>query len=299
MPRLPFRIPLSATPSPAPFKSLLFKGLPVVSLILVATQACAPAPSEQSSSGVAEPAATTSAAETGEGSTAEGDSWTVAPSPELPQDRPLVAGFVVTDGVYNTELAGPWDILQHSVYQIQPGIVTVAISPDGEPITTAEGLRLIPDHGFADAPALDILVVPSAEESRGADRENDALVGFIAERGQQARYVMSLCWGAFLLAEAGLLDDRAATTFPPDQPGLADAFPRVDVRQGMSFVHDGPALTSQGGVESYTAAMYLLDHLYGPEVAAGVGGGLLIPWPPESGSVEAVVLTPEARDAAD
>ena len=47
----------------------------------------------------------------------------------------------------------------------------------------------------------------------------------------------------------------------------------------MSFVHAGKAITSQGGVRSFDAAMYLVDLLYGREVAQGVGRGLLIPWP--------------------
>jgi transcriptional regulator GlxA family with amidase domain len=91
--------------------------------------------------------------------------------------------------------------------------------------------------------------------------------------------VVSLCDGAFVLAEAGLLDGRAATTFPKDYEDFAARFPAVDLRINVSFVHDGKMLTSQGGVRSYDVAMYLVDLLYGQEVAARVGAGLLIPWP--------------------
>jgi transcriptional regulator GlxA family with amidase domain len=201
----------------------------------------------------------------------------------LPENRPLIAGFVVVDGVYNTELMAPWDVFQHARYHRggRPALEVIAISPDGGPVTTAEGLRILPDHGFADAPPIDILVVPSAEGSRDGDLENRALIDFVHRRGAEARFVVSLCWGAFVLAEAGLLDDRACTTFPADYQRFAERFPGARLHINVSFVHDGRFLTSQGGARSYQAALYLLDLLYGEEVAAGVGRGLLIPWPPD------------------
>ena len=70
------------------------------------------------------------------------------------------------------------------------------------------------------------------------------------------------------------------TTFPGDQDRFSEMFPHLDLRRGISFVHDGPVLTSEGGAKSYDVAMYLMDHLYGEAVARGIGGGLLIPWPP-------------------
>jgi transcriptional regulator GlxA family with amidase domain len=104
--------------------------------------------------------------------------------------------------------------------------------------------------------------------------------------------VISLCDGAFVLAAAGQLDGRACTTFPGDQERFAETFPELDLRRGVSFVHDGKALTSEGGAKSYDVAMYLVDHLYGEKVAAGVGGGLIIVWPPSPGSMPAVVVPP-------
>ncbi len=215
----------------------------------------------------------------------------------LPTDRPLVAGFVVVDGVYNTELMAPWDVFQHTRYHTagRPAIEVIAISPDGGSVTTAEGLRLLPDHGFADAPPIDILVVPSAVGSRDSDLDNEALIGFVRERGGQARFVVSLCWGAFVLARAGLLDDRACTTFPTDYQRFAEMFPGARLHVNVSFVHEGRFLTSEGGARSYLAAMYLVDLLYGEQVARGIGGGLLIPWPPDPERRPAVVTDPLMR----
>jgi len=201
---------------------------------------------------------------------------------DLPADRPLRAGFLLINGVYNTELMAPWDVFQHTQYHSapHPGIEVSTIAATAEPVTTAEGLRIVPDFTFETAPPLDILVVPSAEHSRDTDRQNKEMIAWVRQAGSEARFVMSLCWGAFILAEAGLLDDHACTTFPEDLRSFVEAFPELDLRVNVSFVHDGTVLTSQGGVRSYDVAMYLVDLLFGEDVARGIGSGLLIDWPP-------------------
>jgi putative intracellular protease/amidase len=200
---------------------------------------------------------------------------------DLPQDRPLRAGILVVNGVYNTELAAPFDVLQHTRFHTQPGMEVFTVSPDGQPVTTFEGLKLTPDYGFANAPAIDVLVVPSARGSMDADLQNQALIDWVRRTAGTARHVVSFRDGAFVLAKAGLLDGVPATTFPDDYQRLAQMFPRVDLRVNVSFVDAGKILTSQGGTRSYDVAMHLVDQLYGPEVAQSVGKGLLIPWPPD------------------
>lgn len=228
-----------------------------------------------------------------------------APAPaqsQAPADRMLRAGFLVVDGVYNSELMAPYDVLQHTIFHAGEGrgIEVFTVSPDGKPVTTFEGLTLTPHHSFATAPAIDILVVPSAEGSMGKDLENRAMIDWVRQTSASARYVISLCDGAFVLAQAGLLDGRAATTFPSDYDALAARFPGIDLKINVSFVHDGKFLTSQGGAKSYDVAMYLVDRLYGEEVAAGVGRGLIIPWPPKSHAVPMIVVEPAPHaDAAE
>lgn len=223
------------------------------------------------------------------------------PAISLPADRALRAGFLIVDGVYNTELMAPWDVFQHTVHHAQspPGIEVLTVAPSSDPITTAEGLRIVPDYTFDNAPPLDILVVPSATGSRDDDRANPDLIAWVREVGSRARLVMSLCWGAFILAEAGLLDGHACTTFPADYRRFAESFPSLDLRINVSFVHDGKVLTSQGGSRSYDAAMYLVDLLFGETTARGVGDGLLIDWPPPLDGRYPFVSDPRMTRRAD
>ncbi len=213
------------------------------------------------------------------------------PNPDdLPPQRTLTAAILVVDGVYNSEMIAPYDVLQHTRFHTDPWIDVFTVSPDGKPITTAEGLRVTPDHGFDDAPPIDVLIVPSAEGSMTTDLENERMIDWVRRTGERARYVMSLCDGAFVLARAGLLDGRSATTFPTDYQPFVDRFPAVDLKINVSFVQDGRFLTSQGGAKSYDAAMHLVAQLYGDEVAAGIGRGLLIPWPPKPTTMPSIVV---------
>jgi putative intracellular protease/amidase len=197
----------------------------------------------------------------------------------LPKDRPLNAAILLVNGVYNTELTAPYDVFQHTTFHAKPGIAVFTVSPDGGPVTTAEGLRLTPGYSFQNAPAPDILVVPGATGSMDRDLQNRALIDWVRQAGGRARQVVSLGDGAFVVAQAGLLDGAAATTFGDDYKRFAQTFPRVDLRINVSFVDAGKLLTSQGGARGYDVAMHLVDKLYGPQVAKEIGHGLLIPWP--------------------
>ncbi len=216
---------------------------------------------------------------------------------DLPQDRPLRAGFLVVDGVYNSELMAPYDVFHHTVFHVKPGVEVFTVSPDGKPVTTFEGIRVTPTYGFQNAPAPDILVVPSARGSMDADLRNQALVDWVRRAGGPARHVVSLCDGAFVLAQAGLLDGVPATTFPDDYERLAKTFPNVDLRINVSFVDAGKVLTSEGGARSYDVAMHLVDRLYGQQVAQEIGKGLLIPWPPPPGRIKYLTTTPAPAEA--
>lgn len=213
--------------------------------------------------------------------------------PDQSQDRPLSVAFLVVNGVYNSELVAPYDIFHHTVFHTDPGMELFTVSPAGEPVTTFEGLRIDVHHSFASAPPIDVLVVPSAENSMGSDLENRELIDWVRTVGGKARFVVSLCDGAFVLAKAGLLDEVASTTFPGDVDRFVEAFPHLDVRREVSFVHDGRLLTSQGGARSYDVAMYLVDRLYGESVAQGVGRGMVIPWPPAPGTLSYLVVEAE------
>ena len=199
--------------------------------------------------------------------------------PVLP-DEILNVGFLIVEGVYNSELVAPMDILHHTVFHTDPGMKVFTIAPSTEMITSFEGLKIIPDYALTSdsLPEIDVLVVPSAEHSMDTDLENEELIKFVKETGNKAQFVMSLCDGAFVLAKAGLVDGKESTTFPSDIDRYRKAYPNLIVHEGVSFVHDGKLITSVGGAKSYDPALYLAEILYGRKAAQGLGKGLVIDW---------------------
>lgn len=193
-------------------------------------------------------------------------------------DVELAVGFVIVDGVYNSELVAPMDVFQHTIFHTDPGMRVFVVAPTNEIITTFEGLKIVPDYSFEDAPDIDVLVVPSAKHSMDSDLENLELIEFVSIRGQKAKYVMSLCDGAFVLAKAGLTDGYESTTFPWDVPKYREMFPQLKVHEKVSFVHDRKLITSAGGAKSYDPALYLVELLYGQKPATGIASGLVIDW---------------------
>lgn len=200
--------------------------------------------------------------------------------PPVMPDRTLNAAFLMVDGVYNSELMAPMDVLQHTIFHTENGIKVFTVAPTRDTITSFEGLRFIPDFSFVSdsLPAIDILIVPSAEHSMTTDLENKELIGFVETTGRKAFYVISLCDGAFVLAKAGLLDTYHCTTFPGDIPKFREAFPQLTVHEDVSFIHHGRMITSAGGAKSYDPALYLVELLYGKKAAEGIGKGLVIDW---------------------
>ncbi len=206
-------------------------------------------------------------------------SFVALAAPAYAADPPLRnIGFLVLPGVYNSELMAPYDVFHHLRFHVDGAPEVFTVAPGRGSVRTFEGLSLEPDYGFENAPAIDLLVVPSAEHNMDSDLHDETLLEWVKATGDKARYVLSLCDGAFVLAKAGLLDGLEATTFPGDQDRFGEWFPALRLQRGALFVHDGKAVTSVGGARSYEPALYLVEKLYGQEVALKIGKGLVIDW---------------------
>lgn len=196
-----------------------------------------------------------------------------------PDARIRTAAFVVAEGVYNSELFAPYDVLHHTVYRdsldyIAPYIVNAS----GEAFVTFEGVRVEPHFSFAEAPKPDIVVVPSTEGSMDRDLRDTAYMGYLRRSIAKAEWVLTVCDGAFPLAETGALNGRVATTFPGDRAAFAKTYPEVDVRSDRRLVVDGKYITSVGGGMSYEPAFWLVEHLWDSTRVSGNARGLVWPW---------------------
>ncbi len=189
--------------------------------------------------------------------------------------------FLIMDGVYNTELTAPFDIFHHTRFRDNIRAMNVfTVAKTSKPVTTFEGIRLIPDLSYLEdtLPRIDILVVPSAEHHLNSDLEDRQMLNFVRQISTSAEFIISHCDGAFVLAEAGVLEGKESTTFPADIELYKKRYPDLIVHDSVLFVHDGRFITSAGGAKSFEASLYLVEHLYGKKVADEIAEGMVINW---------------------
>ena len=191
----------------------------------------------------------------------------------------LSAAFVVLDGVYNSELMAPYDVLHHSIFRDSLNYVEpYVVSPDGTPVTTFEGLTIHAHHSFDTAPPAHILVIPSTLGSMDRDLANEEYIDWIREAADQADWVVTVCDGTFPLAATDLLSGYQVTTFPADRHQLAGMFTDVTVRFDSRLVVHDKFISSVGGAMSYEPALYLVQRLYGVEHAVKTAEGIALDW---------------------
>lgn len=177
-------------------------------------------------------------------------------------------GIVVFDGVLSSDVVAPLEVFGAASRQSwfsDYSVVTIGIG-DSVMIETEEGLRLGVDYSINNAPDLDVLIVPSRYDMSKL-LANEGLLDFIRARSKQVQWLSSNCSGALLLAQAGLLEGKRATTWAGGEKDMQRDFPSVHVQYDVNFVVDGNVLTSNGGLVSYQAALKLLEEISSPSRA--------------------------------
>jgi len=178
--------------------------------------------------------------------------------------------MVLFDGVTQLDLTGPYEVLAR-----MPNTRVHLVAASRDPVRSEWGLMIVPDTTFDDAPLLDVLCVPGGW-SVNACLMNEPLLDFVRVRGEQARYVTSVCSGALLLGAAGLLRGYRATThwLSLDLLPLLGA----DAVEGR-VVRDRNRITGAGVTAGIDFALVLAAELFGESVARTIQ--LAIEYDPE------------------
>ncbi|WP_322974243.1 GlxA family transcriptional regulator [Actinacidiphila epipremni] len=194
--------------------------------------------------------------------------------------------IVLFDGVQSLDVTGPLEVFTAAVQAAaatprapaseaaRPAPYRVrTASPGGRPVRTSAGLRIVPDTGLETAATPGTLLVPGGQ---GTHRPEPEVVARVAALAPGARRVVSVCTGAFLLAEAGLLDGRRATTHWAYCATLARRFPATEVDPEPIFVRDGKYATSAGVTAGIDLALALVEEDLGRDAALAVARGLVV-----------------------
>ena len=179
-------------------------------------------------------------------------------------------GILIYEGVEPVDLA-TYGVLSMA-RRVAPEISMFTVAPAAGPVAMANGLTVIADHGFADCPPSDALIVTGGPGWM-AQCASPATLAFL--RGYVPRHVVAgVCTGGMIMAAAGLLDGHQATTkrqvigaeVPPTRL-LRERHPGVQVNEGASLVDCGRIVTGGGVTLGIDATLHLLARLLGTEVA--------------------------------
>ncbi|WP_171113816.1 MULTISPECIES: GlxA family transcriptional regulator [Streptomyces] len=180
---------------------------------------------------------------------------------------------VLFDGVQSLDVSGPVEVFA-GAETLTPGTYRIrTASLDGGPVRSSSGLTLAPDEALADASAPHTLLVPGG---RGTRRPDPRLTAWLRAHGPRAPRLVSVCTGSLLLAEAGLLDGRRATTHWRFCDQLARDHPAVHVEPDPIYVRDGHIATSAGVTSGIDLALALVEEDLGRDVALTIARHLVV-----------------------
>jgi transcriptional regulator GlxA family with amidase domain len=179
--------------------------------------------------------------------------------------------FVVYPRFTALDLVGP-----HEVLATAGEYVIEVAAPRAGPVTTTRGPTIVADRTLASLHGpIDTIIVVGGEGSRAAAHDAD-LVRWVDRAERRSRRVASVCTGAFVLAAAGVLDGRRATTHWASCRALADSYPSIEVDPDPIFVRDGNVWTSAGVTAGMDLALALVEDDLGRDVALRVARRLVV-----------------------
>jgi transcriptional regulator GlxA family with amidase domain len=186
--------------------------------------------------------------------------------------------MVLFDQVQSLDVTGPLEVFTganawRASRGEDPAYDLRTASLGGHPVRTSSGLRVTPDADLRTLTAPGLLIVPGGE---GARRPEPELAGWLRDHAPQAERLVSVCTGAFLLAEAGLLAGRRVTTHWAYCGALAARYPDVSVEPDPIFVRDGHLATSAGVTAGIDLALALAEDDLGREAALDIARHLVV-----------------------
>ena len=178
---------------------------------------------------------------------------------------PIPVAVVITDTANVIDFAGPWEVFQDTPLPgtEDPAFRLYTVGDSRRPVRLTGGLTVVPDYTFDDAPDPAVVIV-------GAQRGSPRMIRWLQSVGQASTTtaLMSVCTGAFKLADAGPLDGRAATTHHDFFDAFARRYPRVALERGPRFVQSAPHIFTAGGLTSgIDLALHIVSLYFGEDSA--------------------------------
>ena len=193
-----------------------------------------------------------------------------------PVGRDIRVAFVIGQDATMIDFTGPWEVFQDVMTtkdgrpvstheqmmgeEINSPFSLYVVSENKEPLRASAGMMIIANNTFADAPQPDVIVIP-------AQRSTQAAVDWVKKMAPKASVVMSVCTGAGLLAQTGLLDGQDATTHHWFIDHLQQAYPKVHFVKERRYVEHAKVSTAAGLTSGIDMALRVVERYFGRPVA--------------------------------
>lgn len=176
-------------------------------------------------------------------------------------------GIFVFDDVEVLDFCGPLEVFGvASEISNETSLDLFTLSETGTSITARQSLTVKPDHSFDSAPPLDLLLVPGGDGTRPL-LENKRIIEWIRSTAESVQTLVSVCTGALLLAKAGCLKNKEATTHHQALDELRAIDSSVTVRENKRIVKNEAVFCSAGVSAGIDLSLYLVEVLFGPNIA--------------------------------
>lgn len=196
---------------------------------------------------------------------------------------PRTVGIFLFDDVEVLDFAGPFEVFSvarpvGSEDDAERLFQPITIAETIETVRCVGGLLVQPHYTFANHPPLDLLIVPGGRGAREVQIHNKVALDWIAVQEPNVAILASVCTGAFLLAQNGLLDGRRATTYWSHVPTLQANFPNVQVVDDVRWVDEGHIVTSAGVSAGIDMSLHLVARLHDDATATWTARRMQYDW---------------------
>ncbi|MEQ9425032.1 MAG: DJ-1/PfpI family protein [Cyclobacteriaceae bacterium] len=188
------------------------------------------------------------------------------------------------NGVEILDFAGPGEVFAATMTDgVHPlNVFTVAASSD--PIVSQGFVTITPEFTLENAPLADIIVLPGGNV--GSFMGNQEVLAWVNKHREHSEIVMSVCNGAFILAETGAFDGKTVTTFWGAIDNLKESYPKATVLENTRFVDNGQIITTAGVSAGIDGALHVVSRLFGEDAAKATAKYMEYDkWHPEEGMI--------------
>ncbi|MDO6446875.1 DJ-1/PfpI family protein [Colwellia sp. 1_MG-2023] len=174
-------------------------------------------------------------------------------------------GIYIYENAEVLDFSGPFEVFSTANRFIKDCNQVYLIGQTSQTINARGGFNVIPHFNIAEHPPLDLLIVVGGVHDQ--EMKKSAVIDWISEQNEKVKYIASVCTGAFLLAEAGVLNNLVVTTHWEDIESLALSYQDLTVKPNVRWIEQERVLTSGGISAGIDMSLYLIEKLFGKSIA--------------------------------